>query len=532
MTELLLGAGSWLLGFLLHSTLWLGGALLLLRFRPQWPAASRDLVVKSALLGSLMTASLPLLLAPFGFQPPQASLPMTTPAGEEVVLTLPALPGQEASGPYTLTMDLADRGAPLTVWWLQALLALWVGGALVGLVRFAWSRRRLGHLLAGREELVDGRLAAASRDLMDRMPAGRRPRLDLSDRLEVPIALGIVQPQVVLPRRLLTELDPAAQRSVVAHELGHLARRDPLWLLCLDLVGRLFWLQPLMVPLRRHARQASEECADAWAAEAVGDGIALADGLTRIAGWLPERMPALAAATALRKPSGLGLRVRRLLSPDQRAEVRGLGLGLGLCAAAISLTTPSFTADGREPELAQLPDAPMAAVAYRQGPSFPETGGVWVEQQAWPTPRYEMRAMEIEELHELHALELEELAVEELAIQELAFLEEAHLRELLVREEQERLEVLQEDLRFELERLHQWQAEPPTPPVPPVPGQTPARAATILFEVHQEAAAAPEPQRGQAVMRVRVHSVTTSAPADRSLPSPPEPPLVVLGTAP
>jgi beta-lactamase regulating signal transducer with metallopeptidase domain len=502
MTELLLAAGSWLLGFLLHSTLWLGGALLLLHFRPQWPAASRDLVVKGALLGSLMTASLPLLLAPFGFQPPQASLPLTTAAGEEVVLTLPALPGQEATGPYTLTMDLADRGAALPVWWLQALLALWVGGALVGLVRFAWSRRRLAHLLAGREELVDGRLAAASRDLVEQMPPGRRPRLDLSDRLEVPIALGIRQPQVVLPRRLLTELDPAAQRSVVAHELGHLARRDPLWLLCLDLVGRLFWLQPLMVPLRRHARQASEECADAWAAEAVGDGIALADGLTRIAGWLPERMPALAAATALRKPSGLGLRVRRLLSPDQRAEVRGLGLGLGLCAAAISLTTPSF----------------------------PRTGGTWVEREPWPTPELAFPELEIAELHELH--ELREVELEQHEFQAMAFLEQAHVQERLLREEHERLEVLQEDLRFELERLHQWQTEPPTPPTPPVPGQTPARAATILFEVQQEAASAPQPQRGQAVMRVRVHAVTTTAPADRSLPTPPEPPLVVLGTAP
>jgi hypothetical protein len=37
------------------------------------------------------------------------------------------------------------------------------------------------------------------------------------------------------------------------------------------------------------------------------------------------------------------------------------------------------------------------------------------------------------------------------------------MTELLVREEQERLELLQEDLRFVLERLHQWQAERPGP---------------------------------------------------------------------
>ena len=344
MAEFALTLGSWLLSFLLHSALWCGGALLLLRLRPNWPAQARDFVVKGAVLGGFLTATLPFLLAPMGLSTPMASLPLATAASESMMVELPRLPGQASwQEPLQLEVQLtSEQGGP--VWWLQTLLGLWVFGGLVAVTRLVSSRRRLREILRGREELVDGQLSQSVQGLLAEMPAACRPRVYLSDSLEVPIAHGHWRPEVVLPRRLLSELSLSAQRSVVAHELGHLVRRDPLWLLTLDMVGRLFWLQPLLLPLRKHARQASEESADAWAAQATGDGLSLADGLTRIASWLPEPMPALAAATALSNNSGLGQRVRRLLAPSTRSQVPGLGLGLALFATTISMTTPAFQA--------------------------------------------------------------------------------------------------------------------------------------------------------------------------------------------
>lgn len=344
MAEFALTLGSWLLSFLLHSALWCGGALLLLRLRPNWPAQARDFVVKGAVLGGFLTATLPFLLAPMGLSTPMASLPLTTAASESMMVELPRLPGQASwQEPLQLEVQLAsEQGGP--VWWLQTLLGLWLFGGLVAVTRLVSSRRRLREILRGREELVDGQLAQSVQSLLAAMPPSRRPRVYLSDSLEVPIAHGHWHPEVVLPRRLLSELSLSAQRSVVAHELGHLVRRDPLWLLTLDMLGRLFWLQPLLLPLRKHARQASEESADAWAAQATGDGLSLADGLTRIASWLPEPMPALAAATALSHNSGLGQRVRRLIAPTTRSQVPGLGLGLVLFATTISMTTPAFQA--------------------------------------------------------------------------------------------------------------------------------------------------------------------------------------------
>lgn len=345
MAEVALSLGSWLLSFLLHSALWCGGALLLLHLRPSWPAQARDFLVKGAVLGGFFTATLPFVLTPLGLSTPKASLPLTAANSESMMVELPRLPGQASwQEPLQLKVQLASEQGGGPVWWLQAMLGMWLLGGLVALWRFASSRRRLREILRGREELVDGQLAHAVRGLLEDMPAARRPRVYLSDSLEMPIAHGLWRPEVVLPRRLLSELTLAAQRSVVAHELGHLCRRDPLWLLTLDMIGRLFWLQPLLLPLRKHARQASEESADAWAAQATGDGLSLADGLTRIASWLPQPMPALAAATALPQNSGLGQRVRRLLSPARTSQVPGLGIGLALFATTVSMTTPAFQA--------------------------------------------------------------------------------------------------------------------------------------------------------------------------------------------
>lgn len=58
MSDFALLAGSWLLTFLLHSTVWLGGAWLLLRQFPSITPAVRDWVWKGVFVGSLLSPTL------------------------------------------------------------------------------------------------------------------------------------------------------------------------------------------------------------------------------------------------------------------------------------------------------------------------------------------------------------------------------------------------------------------------------------------------------------------------------------------
>ena len=62
-----------------------------------------------------------------------------------------------------------------------------------------------------------------------------------------PMLLGVLRPCLLLPAHLFT-LDVSQQRLIVAHELAHWRRRDPLWLALSGALGILFWFNR---PLRR-----------------------------------------------------------------------------------------------------------------------------------------------------------------------------------------------------------------------------------------------------------------------------------------
>ena len=65
-----------------------------------------------------------------------------------------------------------------------------------------------------------------------------------SDRIAVPVTVGLLRPKVVLPSgwELWSE---AKLRAVLAHEGAHVARRDPLVAGLASLNRCLFWFHPL-----------------------------------------------------------------------------------------------------------------------------------------------------------------------------------------------------------------------------------------------------------------------------------------------
>src|SRR5262249_56677939 len=71
----------------------------------------------------------------------------------------------------------------------------------------------------------------------------RPVRLTTSEGLKSPVALGWTE--ICLPAEALLELDDRQQRSVLAHELAHLRRLDPIWLLPASLLYHPFFFHPL-----------------------------------------------------------------------------------------------------------------------------------------------------------------------------------------------------------------------------------------------------------------------------------------------
>jgi beta-lactamase regulating signal transducer with metallopeptidase domain len=151
-----------------------------------------------------------------------------------------------------------------------------------------------------------------------------------------PVCFGVLRPRVLIPAGMLAGGDGPALRSVLAHELGHLARRDPLagWLLGLARAAYFVW--PWLAGLRREVRLAQEHLADAAAARAAGptDYAELLIRLTR------SRPAPLGAAGARGSSSELYRRVTMLLRTQGQVEGRcprrfALAVAGGLTALAV-----------------------------------------------------------------------------------------------------------------------------------------------------------------------------------------------------
>lgn len=132
----------------------------------------------------------------------------------------------------------------------------------------------------------------------------------------VPFAAGVAHPCVLFSRRQLEAMPEAAREAAIAHELAHIERLDPLWILSLLAFSDLFWFLPGLRGLLGRILGEIELCADA---RAVGRGTApedLADALLRVGESLqPSPQPALGLTG---EKSILRQRVERLCNPGPR----------------------------------------------------------------------------------------------------------------------------------------------------------------------------------------------------------------------
>jgi Zn-dependent protease with chaperone function len=173
---------------------------------------------------------------------------------------------------------------------------------------------------------LDGREARAVADVLPVVAEALRvrvPPLVFLDRAAPALfCTGVRRPSVVVSRGAVALLDGHELRAALAHELAHLAGRDPLrsWI---AMAGRavMFFNPAFQVMARALARDA-EALADERAAAACGDRLALASGLLKlhratVAGApLPRTLPfatALAEPIARVRSHDIEQRCRRLL---------------------------------------------------------------------------------------------------------------------------------------------------------------------------------------------------------------------------
>jgi beta-lactamase regulating signal transducer with metallopeptidase domain len=249
----------------------------------------------------------------------------------------------------------AEASAPSPSFWISVvpwIVVILVVGALLGLASVLLAFAALRRQLAGRRPLGEGMLATLLDGLRRRAGIGRPVRLTVAPRVQVPMAVGVLRPEIVVPPKVAQGLPPAHQESLLAHELAHVLRRDPAWRLAALLVERVFFFQPLNRLASRRVAQSAEYLCDDWAARHTRQPLALASCLTEIATWVARTGPVPATMAGPR--SILGRRVQRLLQPA-RASARpwwlsaALGLPLlGVVAVAPGVDTQAHAKGDRK----------------------------------------------------------------------------------------------------------------------------------------------------------------------------------------
>ena len=369
---------TWVLTFLMHSTLLFALAWSLERLSLARRLRSRETIWRIVLFGALVSASLQTLatrepwLGRHAFPLPivgdqtkvgatsrspvdriQERTGVEEASQQQGALLGTASPTTNRSQHIPAAPISTRRSAPwlstfaTRPWfWLLSGASLAIGFILMPYLRI---RRWLGTRRPVQEANV--------LQVFERLQPRGRPRLTVSDRILGPVTLGILRPEVCLPRRALDDLDASLLRAMLAHELAHLERRDPLWFALSDAVCRLLWFQPLLRRARARLVELAELACDQRAARRTQDPIALASCLTEVAGWLHGRPAGSDLACAMARPgSNLQVRVRRLLEiAPGRSDTGGGGAPwLGALAALTttffaSATLPGMALQGRRP---------------------------------------------------------------------------------------------------------------------------------------------------------------------------------------
>ncbi len=188
----------------------------------------------------------------------------------------------------------------------------------------------------------------ARRFLADAEPATfhglRAPAFVISSPFPIVGVVGLFRPRLIVARSVIDACTPEEMRVILAHEQGHIDRRDNLRRALLmaspDVLG---WL-PVSQRLQTAWHASTEEAADDLAGRsATGGRLHLAQALLKVARLAPAGFETHdVPASALYRGGSVARRVRRLLAAERPDTPRRAAVRLALAAGALAVSVVSL----------------------------------------------------------------------------------------------------------------------------------------------------------------------------------------------
>ncbi len=205
----------------------------------------------------------------------------------------------------------------------------------------------------------------------------------ISSDIASPMAAGLFRPAILLPERLMAELDDDELEQIRLHETAHLTRRDDIALLIERSIEALFALHPVVRWITRRMDLEREIACDDFVVEQTGQARPYASCLTHVVEIAGGVRSSLVAAAATEERSHLARRIEMLLDKTRHKGTRLLKIRFLLMAAVllalavVAVRTPGLIAFAAadsvydQDQVAPLPPLPPEAPVPPEAPLPP-----------------------------------------------------------------------------------------------------------------------------------------------------------------
>ena len=193
----------------------------------------------------------------------------------------------------------------------------WAVIALAGLARVILATFQLRRLRSHAALVEMESLPADIRSLIEDAQSSRVVSVLVSDRLEVPTAIGFRKPAVILPAWMLESTPAEELKYILLHELAHLNRRDDWTNLAQKILKALFFFLPSVWWIERRLSLDREMACDDAVLVHSGTPHGYAECLAHVAERSFLRKQIALAQAAVGRVRQLTARVTRILDPER-----------------------------------------------------------------------------------------------------------------------------------------------------------------------------------------------------------------------
>ncbi|MFK8030476.1 MAG: ankyrin repeat domain-containing protein [Gammaproteobacteria bacterium] len=267
---------------------------------------------------------------------------------------------------------------------LKAIFVFWLVGMLF-LLRRLWGEYRAARELELQSDSVTPYFERRFDQLCARLGIDERPLLRFHAGISAPMTVGLFRVWVAIPMTWRETIDDSVFDQTLTHELGHIARKDPMTHTLQRMLSIVFWMYPAFWYVSRQLEIERESACDDWVLTHDGKGNTYATNLLDVAESL-YLQPQVLAVGCLRSHSQLSRRIQNLLNKKSDHKLHNSWKLLALTSAGL-MATMSVSAVAWPNARALTPpslDANIDSVGAPPLPLFKSVGGEGTKRNDLP----------------------------------------------------------------------------------------------------------------------------------------------------